>query len=69
MECSPSEGPCCNRQCKFVAQLQGQMCKLPDDCTEAANCNGVNASCPEPGHKRDNETECNDVTQVCEICN
>ena len=40
------------------------MCKSKDDCTKAATCNGGGAKCPEPEHEKDNETECNDGTQV-----
>ena len=65
-ECSPSEGPCCNSNCRYVALSDQQMCKVDDDCTDVARCNGGSAKCPEPGHKKDNVTECNDGTQVCQ---
>ena len=65
-ECSPSEGPCCNNNCKFVSLSSQQMCKIDDDCTDVARCDGSSAKCPEPGHKKDNVTECNDGTQVCQ---
>ena len=65
-ECSPSEGPCCNSNCKYVPLSSQQMCKIDDDCTDVALCDGTSAKCPEPGHKKDNVTECNDGTQVCQ---
>ena len=44
-------------------------CKHEDDCTKAATCDGVQAKCPVPEFKVDNETECNEGTQVriCQI--
>ena len=39
--------------------------KSDGDCTKASYCNGKAAQCPEPDHKPDNVTECNQGTQVC----
>lgn len=65
-ECSPSEGPCCNNDCKFVPRWNNVQCKAEDDCTAPAFCNGERAKCPEPSFKPDNVTECNEGTQVCQ---
>ena len=40
------------------------MCKVEEDCTEAARCDGTAAMCPNPAPKPDNVTECNEGTQV-----
>jgi len=65
-ECSPSEGPCCDKNCKFTSafNIPKVQCKNEDDCTEASFCDGNQAQCPEPDHKPDNITECNQGTQV-----
>ncbi|KAB7502289.1 Disintegrin and metalloproteinase domain-containing protein 10 [Armadillidium nasatum] len=61
-QCSPSEGPCCNRNsCKFIS---GMECHAPTDCTLSSSCNGYNASCPKP-RARSNLTFCNEDTKVC----
>ncbi|XP_040354953.1 disintegrin and metalloproteinase domain-containing protein 10 [Ixodes scapularis] len=60
--CSPSQGPCCTKLCGY--EKVNKLCKLESDCTEQSFCNGVQASCPNPVHKR-NKTECNNGTQVC----
>ena len=39
-------------------------CKNEDDCTAASFCDGRQAQCPDPEHKPDNVTECNQGTQV-----
>jgi len=66
-QCSPSEGPCCDKSCRFTSKLDNVKCKNEDDCTMAAFCNGQAATCPEPSHKPDNVTECNQGTQVCQL--
>ncbi len=66
VECSPSEGPCCSRQCRFVDYFEKVRCAHEQDCTEAAVCDGRQARCPRPEAKEDNVTECNEGTQVCQ---
>ena len=63
-ECSPSQGPCCDQQCKFTSIVDDVQCSYEGDCTLASKCDGRAAQCPEPGHKPDNITECNQGTQV-----
>jgi len=65
-ECSPSEGPCCGSDCKFIKKAENILCKGEEDCTQAATCNGTVAKCPDPRPKPDNQTECNEGTQVCQ---
>jgi len=65
-ECSPSEGPCCGADCRFIPERDGVLCKGEEDCTKAASCNGTAAKCPDPSPKPDNVTECNEGTQVCQ---
>jgi disintegrin and metalloproteinase domain-containing protein 10 len=64
-ECSPSEGPCCDKNCQFTSKHDSVKCKNEDDCTAEVKCDGRQAVCPEPRHKPDNITECNQNTQVC----
>jgi disintegrin and metalloproteinase domain-containing protein 10 len=66
VECSPSEGPCCSKFCRFVPLYESALCHSEADCTHAAHCDGRQARCPEPEHKPDNVTECNKGTQVCQ---
>ncbi len=66
-ECSPSEGPCCDQSCRFTDRNDQILCKNEDDCNRATFCNGRQAQCPEPEHKPDNVTECNQGTQVCQV--
>ena len=63
-ECSPSQGPCCDQQCRFTSIVDDVQCSYEGDCTLASKCDGRAAQCPEPGHKPDNVTECNQGTQV-----
>ena len=65
-QCSPSIGPCCDNQCNFIRASHGVMCKTEQDCTESSSCDGTTAKCPTPTNKQDNETECNEGTQVCQ---
>lgn len=60
--CSPSEGPCCDREkCTFVQDIQ---CHTETDCEESAYCEGDKASCPQPVPKEEYK-ECNEGTKVC----
>ena len=65
-KCSPSEGPCCRDTCTFWSSFENVKCKNEDDCNQKAICNGLQSQCPEPSHKPDNITECNEGTQVCQ---
>ncbi|XP_064595727.1 LOW QUALITY PROTEIN: disintegrin and metalloproteinase domain-containing protein 10-like [Liolophura sinensis] len=64
IQCSPSQGPCCNKQCTFIPASQNLMCKAKIECAEASSCNGLSASCPPPVTTADLEF-CLDKTQVC----
>ena len=63
-QCSPSEGPCCSQSCRFTSSSDNVQCKHEGDCTMASFCDGQAAQCPEPEHKPDNVTDCNQGTQV-----
>lgn len=65
-QCSPSEGPCCDGQCRFIKQWESKQCKGEDECTRSSVCDGNQATCPKPDFKPDNLTECNEGTQVCQ---
>ena len=65
-ECSPSIGPCCDTQCRFVKSNHRLMCRAEQECTEVSHCDGTSAKCPQPRNKVDDETECNEGTQVCQ---
>ncbi|XP_064471110.1 disintegrin and metalloproteinase domain-containing protein 10-like isoform X2 [Ornithodoros turicata] len=62
MQCSPSAGPCCSRDCKFLPRKI--VCQKEADCTHAVTCDGIEAVCPKQKPKR-NMTLCNNRTQVC----
>lgn len=64
-QCSPSEGPCCDRgTCMFVSSRVSRQCRDADECTFSATCDGRGAVCPSSQH-RNNMTECNKGTKVC----
>ncbi len=49
---------------RFVGLHERVRCAHERDCTEPAVCDGRQAQCPAPQAKRDNDTECNEGTQV-----
>ncbi|XP_065321605.1 disintegrin and metalloproteinase domain-containing protein 10-like [Gordionus sp. m RMFG-2023] len=61
--CSPSEGPCCTKQCKHMTP--NVMCSRHTECSLDSFCTGLSASCPDPRHRDNRTTACNDNTQVC----
>lgn len=63
-DCSPSQGPCCTSQCRFVAQWKNEVCRSESDCSKSSKCNGLSADCPVPT-PRPNKTRCNNGTQLC----
>ena len=65
MQCSPSQGQCCDRTCNFVPASSHQQCKEDGECNGKAFCNGLTAKCPPPPNNPDG-TECNGNTQVCQ---
>ncbi|VEN50763.1 unnamed protein product [Callosobruchus maculatus] len=63
-ECSPSQGPCCNSECRFIPSYQREVCKMESDCSTSSKCNGTSAECPIPTPRPD-KTRCNNGTQLC----
>ncbi|KAG5883381.1 hypothetical protein JTB14_018141 [Gonioctena quinquepunctata] len=63
-DCSPSQGPCCNNQCRFIPSYQQEECKMRSDCSESSKCNGTSSECPLPT-PLPNKTRCNNGTQLC----
>ncbi|XP_022900053.2 disintegrin and metalloproteinase domain-containing protein 10 isoform X1 [Onthophagus taurus] len=63
-QCSPSQGPCCNHDCKYVEAWEEDVCKPESDCSASSKCNGKSADCPQPQPKPD-KTRCNNGTQLC----
>nr|CAI5857708.1 unnamed protein product [Callosobruchus analis] len=61
-ECSPSQGPCCNSECR--PSYQREVCKMESDCSTSSKCNGTSAECPVPTPRPD-KTRCNNGTQLC----
>ena len=52
VQCSPSEGPCCDSEtCSFKPNTHE--CAKTYDCTDSQNCNGRSPKCPQPGHRPD----------------
>ncbi|XP_062386456.1 disintegrin and metalloproteinase domain-containing protein 10-like [Sardina pilchardus] len=60
--CSPSQGPCCTRQCSFMGI--SAKCRNDSECAHQGNCNGLTAQCPTSAPK-ENFTICHSETQVC----
>merc|ERR1719320_1691136 len=54
-ECSPSQGPCCDRDCSYNI---GNKCREDNGCRDQSYCNGLSTHCP-PSHKKPNKTVCN----------
>uniref|UniRef100_A0A6P7FQB9 Disintegrin and metalloproteinase domain-containing protein 10 n=1 Tax=Diabrotica virgifera virgifera TaxID=50390 RepID=A0A6P7FQB9_DIAVI len=63
-ECSPSQGPCCSGECKFISSYRQEVCKMESDCSRSSKCNGSSAECPVPTPRAD-KTRCNNGTQLC----
>uniref|UniRef100_V9KFZ3 Disintegrin and metalloproteinase domain-containing protein 10 n=3 Tax=Callorhinchus milii TaxID=7868 RepID=V9KFZ3_CALMI len=61
-KCSPSQGPCCTKQCVF--KPIAEKCRNDSDCAMEGKCNGATATCPTSDPKQ-NFTLCNRGTQVC----
>lgn len=61
---SPSQGPCCNSECRFTPAEAQSECKMESDCTRSSKCNGSSAECPAPISRPD-KTRCNNGTQLC----
>ena len=62
---SPSEGPCCTKQCRLIDDASF-VCRDESDCEQMSTCRGntFGAICPASAPKP-NMTYCNDFTQVC----
>ncbi|XP_076147648.1 disintegrin and metalloproteinase domain-containing protein 10 [Alosa pseudoharengus] len=60
--CSPSQGPCCTRECNFRGSTA--KCRNDSECAHQGNCNGLTAQCPASAPKA-NFTICHSETQVC----
>lgn len=63
-QCSPTAGPCCSRECKYIADTVGTVCQPQDDCKAQSLCGGNSASCP-AAQQKPNGTFCNDYSQIC----
>uniref|UniRef100_F7AW43 ADAM10 endopeptidase n=1 Tax=Ornithorhynchus anatinus TaxID=9258 RepID=F7AW43_ORNAN len=61
-QCSPSQGPCCDRACTH--HPAGQPCQEETDCTRESACPGGTAACPDPSPK-DDFTPCGLGTRLC----
>lgn len=61
---SPTEGPCCSRDCKFKSATNGDVCRQASDCSLERRCDGRQAICPQSDPKPDN-TLCQENTKVC----
>lgn len=62
MDCSPQQGLCCTNDCSFSGT--GIVCANQTECSEAVNCPGNNALCPEP-MPRNNGMPCDEGRRVC----
>jgi len=55
-QCSPSQGPCCDRDCSFDI---GTKCRDDNGCRDQSYCNGQGTHCP-PSQLKPNKTVCNE---------
>lgn len=55
-QCSPSQGPCCDRDCSFNI---GNKCRDDNGCRDQSYCNGQGTQCP-PSQLKPNKTVCNE---------
>ncbi|XP_061414243.1 disintegrin and metalloproteinase domain-containing protein 10-like [Lethenteron reissneri] len=62
MQCSPSQGPCCTRQCRYRGAAEP--CRNASECALDGRCDGRSSPCP-PSPPRTDFTVCNAGTQVC----
>uniref|UniRef100_A0AAQ5Z773 Disintegrin and metalloproteinase domain-containing protein 10 n=1 Tax=Amphiprion ocellaris TaxID=80972 RepID=A0AAQ5Z773_AMPOC len=60
--CSPSQGPCCSKECTFKGA--NDRCRVESECAQEGRCNGATALCPTSAPK-ENFTSCHAETQVC----
>ncbi|XP_064192462.1 disintegrin and metalloproteinase domain-containing protein 10-like isoform X2 [Anguilla rostrata] len=60
--CSPSQGPCCTRDCGF--KTRNEKCREESECAHQGMCNGAQPHCPSSEPKA-NFTACHGETQVC----
>lgn len=63
VQCSPSEGPCCNSSCRFFND--NRECLHASDCSAPSFCTGSNATCPKPAPEEDYKTFCGRNSKVC----
>ncbi|XP_059169850.1 disintegrin and metalloproteinase domain-containing protein 10-like isoform X2 [Physella acuta] len=65
VKCSPSQGPCCQSSCQFVADT-AFVCQAATECKDSINCDGTSATCPVTSAKnKANFTFCNEFNRVC----
>lgn len=62
-ECSPAQGPCCSKECSFVA-ASSLICRSSTECKKEQKCSGNSASCPQSDNNADFEY-CNNYSMVC----
>ncbi|XP_015234460.1 PREDICTED: disintegrin and metalloproteinase domain-containing protein 10-like [Cyprinodon variegatus] len=60
--CSPSQGPCCTRECTYKGR--NEKCREESECAHQGMCSGTGAQCPTSEPKA-NFTACHGETQVC----
>uniref|UniRef100_A0A914UQV4 ADAM10 endopeptidase n=1 Tax=Plectus sambesii TaxID=2011161 RepID=A0A914UQV4_9BILA len=64
VQCSPSEGPCCNAHACNFHTSNSQVCRQESECLLQQTCDGRRAQCPESVRKEDG-LPCQDSTKVC----
>ena len=63
LACSPTQGPCCDSECRLVKADAAKLCQDATECVEQTFCDGQSVKC-EP-KKKENLTDCNGDSQVC----
>ncbi|KRY32164.1 Disintegrin and metalloproteinase domain-containing protein 10 [Trichinella spiralis] len=64
VQCSPSEGVCCNKSCQFITSSAHFLCRQATECSTDQYCKGNQPGCPLSDAKP-NGTRCQDNTKVC----
>ncbi len=69
VECSPQQGPCCDKSCTFVPLFPETLCSNETDCSYNQTCNGTTSFCPttEPKQPKqgENAIPCNSGSNYC----
>jgi len=64
-QCSPSEGPCCTKDCKVISRHEEKVCREESECSYEGICDGTSARCLQSSHKPDS-IPCENDSKMCQ---